>query len=142
MSQVEVLSPRSPVNFDFDIDIIMSCSPCTPSNLSASISREKRLTNAIVNELLCASSHVVHATEEEDDEAIVVPGLPPVLCGHRDVHLRRGVMQAAQLSADGEPDAEKAFFVADLSYVYQQHLRWKKNLPEIEPFYGTYWIYS
>ncbi|KAI0077813.1 ornithine decarboxylase [Panus rudis PR-1116 ss-1] len=45
-------------------------------------------------------------------------------------------MRAAELSAEGEPDAEKAFFVADLSYVYHQHLRWKKNLPEIEPYYA------
>ena len=137
MSRVEVLSPRIPVNFDFDIDIITSCSPCSPSTLSASFPREKRLTNAIVNELLSAPSHLVHATDDEEAESsLVIPGLPPLLRGHRDVHLRQGVMQAAELSAEGEPDAEKAFFVADISYVYQQHLRWKKNLPEIEPFYG------
>ncbi|KAH8094502.1 ornithine decarboxylase [Cristinia sonorae] len=46
-------------------------------------------------------------------------------------------MKAAELAMEGEPDAEKAFFVADLSYVYQQHVRWKKNLPEIEPFYAV-----
>jgi len=136
MSRVEVLSPRSPVVFDFDFDAITSCSPCSPSTLSASFPHERRLTNAIVNELLSATSHVVHATEDEPEEAVVVPGLPPVYRGHRDFHLRQGVMKAAQLSAEGEPDAEKAFFVADLSYVYQQHLRWKKNLPEIEPFYA------
>ncbi|RDX46258.1 ornithine decarboxylase [Lentinus brumalis] len=46
-------------------------------------------------------------------------------------------MNALHLSADGEPDAEKAFFVADLSAVYKQHERWKKLLPEIEPFYAV-----
>ncbi|TBU42795.1 ornithine decarboxylase [Dichomitus squalens] len=46
-------------------------------------------------------------------------------------------MNALHLSADGEPDAEKAFFVADLSIVYKQHERWKKLLPEIEPFYAV-----
>jgi hypothetical protein len=35
------------------------------------------------------------------------------------------------------PDAEKAYFVADLSYVYNQYQRWKRCLPEVEPFYGT-----
>ena len=139
MSRVEVLSPRIPVNFDFDIDIITSCSPCSPSTLSASFPREKRLANTFVTELLTAPSNTAYATaEDEEDDAMVVPGLPPLLRGHRDVHLRQGVMKAAELSAEGEPDAEKAFFVADLSYVYQQHLRWKKNLPDVDPFYGTY----
>ncbi|KAI0363856.1 ornithine decarboxylase [Pilatotrama ljubarskyi] len=46
-------------------------------------------------------------------------------------------MNALHLSAAGEPDAEKAFFVADLSSVYKQHERWKKHLPEIEPFYAV-----
>jgi hypothetical protein len=26
--------------------------------------------------------------------------------------------------------------VADLGEVYRQHLRWKRNLPRIKPFYG------
>jgi ornithine decarboxylase len=39
--------------------------------------------------------------------------------------------------AAGVPDAEKAYFVADLSYVYNQYQRWKRCLPEIEPFYGA-----
>ncbi|KAH9918920.1 ornithine decarboxylase [Epithele typhae] len=53
-----------------------------------------------------------------------------------DVHLRNGVINALHLSAEGEADAEKAFFVADLSSVYRQHERWQKNLPEVEPFYA------
>src|SRR5690606_16488907 len=35
-----------------------------------------------------------------------------------------------------EPGGEDAFFVADLGEVYRQHMRWKKNLPRVEPFYG------
>ena len=31
---------------------------------------------------------------------------------------------------------EDTFYVADLGDVYRQHLRWKKNLPRIKPFYG------
>jgi hypothetical protein len=26
--------------------------------------------------------------------------------------------------------------VADLGEVYRQHLRWKRNLPRVKPFYG------
>ena len=35
-----------------------------------------------------------------------------------------------------EPGDEDTFFVADLGEVYRQHLRWKKNLPRVRPFYG------
>lgn len=35
-----------------------------------------------------------------------------------------------------EPGDEEAFFVADLGEVYRQHMRWKKNLPRVKPFYG------
>ena len=31
---------------------------------------------------------------------------------------------------------EDGFFVADLGEIYRQHMRWKVNLPRIEPFYG------
>jgi hypothetical protein len=36
-----------------------------------------------------------------------------------------------------EAGGEDAFFVADLGEIYRQHMRWKVNLPRIEPFYGT-----
>ncbi|EHA56618.1 ornithine decarboxylase [Pyricularia oryzae 70-15] len=32
---------------------------------------------------------------------------------------------------------EDTFFVADLGHVYRQHLRWKKNLPRVKPFYAV-----
>jgi ornithine decarboxylase len=35
-----------------------------------------------------------------------------------------------------EADEENTFFVADLGEVYRQHMRWKKNLPRVKPFYG------
>lgn len=35
-----------------------------------------------------------------------------------------------------EPGGEDAFFVGDLGEIYRQHMRWKKNLPRIEAFYG------
>lgn len=37
-----------------------------------------------------------------------------------------------------EPGDEDTFYVADLGEVYRQHLRWKKNLPRIRPFYGEH----
>lgn len=37
-----------------------------------------------------------------------------------------------------EADDEDAFFVADLGEVYRQHMRWKRNLPRVKPFYGQY----
>ena len=36
-----------------------------------------------------------------------------------------------------DPGDEDTFFVADLGEVYRQHLRWKKNLPRIRPFYAV-----
>lgn len=36
-----------------------------------------------------------------------------------------------------EPGEEDTFFVADLGEVYRQHLRWKKNLPRVKPFYAV-----
>lgn len=35
-----------------------------------------------------------------------------------------------------EPGDEDTFYVADLGEVYRQHLRWKKNLTRVKPFYG------
>jgi hypothetical protein len=35
-----------------------------------------------------------------------------------------------------EAESDNAFFVADLGEIYRQHLRWKTNLPRVEPFYG------
>jgi len=37
-----------------------------------------------------------------------------------------------------EPGEEDTFFVADLGEVYRQHMRWKKNLPRVKPFYGRH----
>ena len=136
MSQLEVLAAHAPVDFDYDV---ISCSPTLgrPQN-------EKYLASTLVNGLY-TPSHIVpsHDTtyplknsERHYDDEVSIPGLPPLHRGHPDVHLRNGVMNALHLSAEGEPDAEKAFFVADLSSVYKQHERWKKLLPEIEPFYG------
>ncbi|KAI9818115.1 MAG: Ornithine decarboxylase [Pycnora praestabilis] len=36
-----------------------------------------------------------------------------------------------------EPGEEDAFFVADMGEVYRQHLRWKRNLKRVKPFYAV-----
>ncbi|KAL6879102.1 pyridoxal-dependent decarboxylase [Trichoderma novae-zelandiae] len=36
-----------------------------------------------------------------------------------------------------DPGEEDTFFVADLGEVYRQHLRWKRHLPRIKPFYAV-----
>lgn len=67
---------------------------------------------------------------------IIFPNLPPLYRGQPGDHLRNGILNARKLAAAGEPDAEKAFFVADLSEVYNQHQRWTRCLPQVQPFYG------
>ena len=126
MTQVEVLTASNAANFDYEF---VSCSPS-----SLSPSQNKVFTNVLVESILSTTQH--HLLESGPVEELNISGLPRLHYGHPDIHLRNGVMRALQLAADGEPDAEKAFFVADLNYVYQQHLRWQKFLPEIHPFYG------
>lgn len=70
-------------------------------------------------------------------EDVDIPSLPPLFVGHTDVQIRDRIMEAMQSSDLLEPDAEKAFFVADLSRVWRQHQRWLRCLPGIEPFYGS-----
>ncbi|KAI0381901.1 pyridoxal-dependent decarboxylase [Hypomontagnella monticulosa] len=36
-----------------------------------------------------------------------------------------------------DPGEEDTFFVGDLGEVYRQHMRWKKNLPRVKPFYAV-----
>ncbi|KAJ3116141.1 hypothetical protein HDU96_010345 [Phlyctochytrium bullatum] len=40
-------------------------------------------------------------------------------------------------SPDGDVEAEDAFFIGDMGEVARQLLRWKANLPRIEPFYAV-----
>jgi len=142
MSQLEVLAARSPVDFDFDV----SCSPSIATSFPRSF-RDNFLANAFVSGLFSTphasqgheadrDSNVVDEYEVPSDDDVTIPGLPPLLRGHPTVHLRNGVINASELALQGEADAEKAFFVADLSYVLHQHQRWKANLPGIEPFYA------
>ncbi|KAK0482671.1 ornithine decarboxylase [Armillaria novae-zelandiae] len=124
MSQVEILRPINPVDYDLSRSISYS-----------SASSRWVATNALVNDIL--SSSPLHLTTEGatlDDH--LFPDLPPLRHGHPEIHLRNGVINASQLAAQNVPDAEKAFFVGDLSQVYRQHQRWRACLPEVQPFYA------
>ncbi|KAG8819054.1 hypothetical protein FRC17_010622 [Serendipita sp. 399] len=69
---------------------------------------------------------------ERSDES-----LPVIHSGSVDFLLRSGIANASLAAAAGQPDAEAAFFVADLGHVYRQHLRWQKALPNVTPFYAV-----
>ena len=124
MSQVEVLSSRAAIDFDF--------------HFSDKIHSERILHPRTVT-ILSASLPKINSHEPrlDYDDDVRIPDLPPLLRGNPVIHLRNGVTRAARKVAEHEPDSEKAFFVADLSSVYMQHQRWKRCLPEIEPFYGA-----
>jgi ornithine decarboxylase len=135
MSLIETV-PHYPV-----LDYAISGSPsCPESTHSCHEKYNWNANDALSGEILADSAsfnqHPLHRLSQNGEQ--IFPSLPPLLRGHPEVHLRNGVMQAARLAAENEPDAEKAFFVADLTRVYMQHHRFKNCLPEIQPFYGTY----
>lgn len=86
----------------------------------------------------------ISASQVDRECQNMFPSLPPLLHGPPEVHFRNGITRASRLAAthDVDFDAENAFFVADLSQVYKQHLRWNKYLPEIKPFYGRFCWFS
>jgi len=122
------------------IDFALSSSPEAYTR-----TRESSLpwsTAALVNDILSPSHYATKNSQGDRqakiiEEDIIFPCLPPLHHGYPDVHLRNGIINASRLAAAHVLDAERAFFVADLSQVYQQHKRWKTALPEIMPFYGV-----
>lgn len=97
---------------------------------------QEKFNWAISKALIPPSSVKVTVDISTEEEISIFPSLPPLRQGHPEVHMRDGVMKAAHLAETHQPDAEKAFFVADLSQVYRQHKRWVAALPEVQPFYG------
>jgi ornithine decarboxylase len=112
MSQVEVIPVQSRIDLSFD----------PPASFSIRWPFE---------------THPIETPNTDEEADASFPNLPPLHYGHPNFHLRNGVMRALSLAADGEPDAERAFFVADLGQVYLQWQRWKRCLPEIEPFFAV-----
>ncbi|KAJ7698032.1 ornithine decarboxylase [Mycena rosella] len=142
MSQVQVhtLRPTSPLTFNVSQISRSDSLSFPPTSRSDSLSfRQGGDGWALVNDL--SSLATLHLTASQlpgiDDDDDIFPSLPPLLDGHPDIHLRNGIMNASVLAAKHDPDAEKAFFVGDLSQVYRQHLRWQACLPDIRPFYAV-----
>jgi hypothetical protein len=133
MSTVDVLSVQS-ISFSYD-----------ESTNAFTTLRDNTLYNGTKTSAtgITGQSSVFARTDKENlpaEEIRLFPSLPPLVSGHSDVHLRAGIMNASALANDGVPNAEKAFFVADLSQVYRQHQRWVKCLPDIQPFYGMFFF--
>jgi ornithine decarboxylase len=128
MPQIEILQPQCPLT---------SSSPTHSGSLHFPF-YDKLLSHHDLVETSPPQfrTHTDASADRVEDE-IHFPTLPPLLRGHPEVHLRNGVMNAARLLADHQPDAESAFFVADLGNIYMQHQRWMRCLPEIKPFYGS-----
>ena len=127
---LETLPAISAIDFNFS----------SSENYSRFHDNLSRATNALVNDILSSSSSSSTPSPSGVDTHVngeaIYPSLPPLLNGHPEVHLRNGIMNASRLALAHEPDAEQAFFVADLGQVYRQHQRWRSCLPEIKPFYG------
>ncbi|KAF8895861.1 ornithine decarboxylase [Gymnopilus junonius] len=136
MSRLETLQAVNPIDFSISSSSSDSFAQYHENNLPWP-------ANVLVNDILSASPPLrltgtpFSPDTHHDGGDVIFPSLPPLYTGHPEVHLRNGIMNASRLAAAHEPDAEKAFFVADLSQVYRQHMRWKACLPEIQPFYAV-----
>ncbi|KAJ1810447.1 Ornithine decarboxylase [Coemansia sp. RSA 2598] len=64
--------------------------------------------------------------------------LPPKLraCTAASARVFRGSVREALSAAVAQPDAEDAFFVADLGEVQRQFAQWTQLLPRIQPFFA------
>lgn len=69
--------------------------------------------------------------EIDDDDT-----LPKIRSDSVDNLVRAGILEAAVASAANQPNAEAAFFIADLGHIYRQHKRWQECLPNVTPYYG------
>lgn len=87
-------------------------------------------THHVNNNVLIKKSHLVEPLQNHHHGPID----PKILIGEA-LH-RRAEAVDHELC---EPGDEDTFFVADLGEVYRQHLRWKRNLPRVKPFYGEFY---
>ena len=74
------------------------------------------------------------------DEVVSTPVLKSIL-GHevyRGSTTQQFKSALSDIDVDAcEADGENAFFVADLAEVYRQYIRWRRELPQIIPFYAV-----
>jgi ornithine decarboxylase len=137
MSTTEILPTQTRLQADFS----SSYSVTSSDSVSRIFCDHQTPSWDIASPTITANTTTSTPVEDNNDHSLVVengdgpifPSLPPLLRGHPDVHLRNGILKA---KCTEEADAERAFFVADLGVVYEQHQRWKQCLPDIQPFYG------
>ncbi|KAG1851496.1 pyridoxal-dependent decarboxylase [Suillus tomentosus] len=127
MAQVEILSALNPLDH-----FISRNFQNFPGNLDASFDPVVQDLSPLID---VATNDTAGENRLDDDK--IFSSLPPLFRGHPEIHLRKGIIDAAMRAGANEVDAERAFFVADLSQVYRQHERWVKNLPEIVPHYAV-----
>ncbi|KAK0569760.1 Ornithine decarboxylase [Tilletia horrida] len=73
--------------------------------------------------------------EEEDGAVYLADGHSPIFTGSVTSQLRK-VLDNIDVDLC-EVNGENAFFIANLSEVYRQHIRWVKALPRVTPFYAV-----
>lgn len=146
MAQVDVFYPSaaphvSAAEREYILDSFHS--QYTASTSPAGVTIAHRYVPAAEEDFIGASSLPTPPPEEpavgqfpSTHPLVVVPGLPHLSSGAPGELVRSRILQAAFDAEMNEADAERAFFVADLSKVYEQFTRWCRCLPEIEPFYG------
>ena len=94
-------------------------------------------TNTIINNSL-PTPPPSHSTSPApfDRQNSIFESLPQLKHGSVDRQLYNH-LKSLDSQLDPDLNEEHAFFVADLSSVYKQHLRWKSELPRIEPFFAV-----
>lgn len=134
MSQTRVLPPNPSITLFYEKDIQQKS-----EDQYLHEARFSLLAAEIRNAQLPEQSQIAPPKENWDgvDSAITTDDdLPLLHTGPVDYHKLNGINNAHAAAVAYQPDAEQAFFVADLSRVYFQHQRWRRCLPGVKPFYG------
>ncbi|KAK7206218.1 pyridoxal-dependent decarboxylase [Myxozyma melibiosi] len=95
---------------------------CAPSLSTPLAAHELAVSHALVAHLK-AAAHAPAPTPAAHAHALI----------SRAFRNRVGRVDTDSCDAGGED----SFFVADIGEVYRQHVRWKQNLPRVEPFYAV-----
>jgi len=136
MSQTQILHQNPSITLLHDKDT----QPGSDENYIQE-ARLSLLASEIRNARVLDSSQAIVLPEEAwdgvDSPIEISDDLPPLHEGPMDYHKLAGIRNAQTAATDNLPDAERAFFVADLSRVYFQFVRWTRCLPGIKPFYAV-----
>ena len=136
MSQTEVLQQNPSITLLYDKETHLKS-----EDVYLQEARFSYLSSVIRNAHVADESRIEPPEEYWDgiDSAIEISeNLPLLHTGPASYHKLTGIHNAQAAALAMKPDAEQAFFVADLSHVYFQHQRWTRCLPGIKPFYGKF----